>query len=103
MGETEDARANCLAMLATAESFRDRRFIGNALTRNAELAFFLGEWQEVTTYSGRGLGESYEPLPLLNISALKHYETGEFDSANAIMELIIDRRSSLATRVEGFT
>ena len=103
MGETEDARANGFAMLATAESFRDQRFIANALTRNAELAFFLGEWEDVTTYTNRVIVESYESLGIINISALKDYETGEFTSANATMGRIMERRSSLANRLEGFT
>ena len=40
---------------------------------------------------------------LLNISALMDYETGEFTSAHATLGRIIERRSSLATRLEGFT
>ncbi|MFQ6027156.1 MAG: AAA family ATPase [Dehalococcoidia bacterium] len=103
LGESQEARLYSSTLLAAAERLRDRTSLRDALWRNAEDCFLIGEWEEARAYAARFDGIWGPTLPLVATMAMVEYETGEFVSGAAMMDRVSEQRGRSGAQIgEGF-
>ena len=86
-----------------AERLRDAGRLAQALTRNLEMCFFRGEWENARSFAERGLGTIRAPLAQLSIQAVLEYEVGDFVRGSAMFDRVMDIRRRTEIDLAGFT
>ena len=96
VGDARAARQDLPALLETAERLRDQTRLVDAYSRNAEICYFTGDWENALDYCDRGMLLSDAQPQMRSIRAMLDYETGAFAEGWSHMEglaLFVDRTS----------
>ena len=96
LGDLVGLRSNASALLASAESLRDRWWLASALRVNGFVSRLEGGWQAAREINDRGLALSpVEPRDLCT-RALLEYEVGEFEQGETYLERLLELMRAIA-------
>ena len=101
-GDDPAAVLDLPAMLASAERLHDQARIADAVSRNADISFYTGDWEAALDYCDQGLA-LIDGQPLLrSIRAMLDYETGDFAEGWSHMERLAGFVTRASAGMTGF-
>ena len=96
-GDYEGGKARARVLLAAAERWRHRSWLGQALAFQGQLAQLRGEWQETRAFLDRSLTLLPQDPRFLCFRTVVEYEAGDFNQGQVYLEELLDtiRRSPM--------
>ena len=90
IGDLEGMRPTAAAGLHAAERVNDRAWLALTIWGSQMAAMLGGEWQAARDLGDRGLTVSPRECRILYTSTLAEYEVGDFDRAEANLDMLLD-------------